>query len=198
MRERIQGEKPGRGFLDGLETYWREHREDSLFQRESGRGGRWCFFLHGDVEITAAIARNETFESDLLGPDGSVERIHKVRVKFVCPAGLREEVKGQMRRNASVQRRKEGPHFLPRYRHPVEDAVLYELMAKREVLFFTLLEGEVLRGIIKGFSAYEIAVGMRRDVPVVLLRHAIYDVRDKRGRSYLKKALKKDAKPAGA
>jgi hypothetical protein len=35
---------------------------------------------------------------------------------------------------------------------------------------------------------------MKGGVPVVLLRHAVFDVKDKKGRSYLKEAVEKSGK----
>lgn len=172
---------------DALETYLKEHGRDSFFEKECGSGAAWCFFLHDQKKLTGTIVRNEKFECDVSDPQGGEQRIHKVRVKFACPAGVAEEIEGQIKRNEAVAARKEGPHFLPKYRHPIEDQVLFDLMNSREVLYFTTLEGEVLRGIIRGFSKYEIQIGMKRNLPVVLLRHGVYDLRDKRGRSYRKK-----------
>ena len=59
-------------------------------------------------------------------------------------------------------------------------------MKDREVVYFTLLEGEIVRGIIGGFSRYDVTLHVKGGLPVVLLRHSIYDLRNKRGRCYLK------------
>ncbi len=59
-------------------------------------------------------------------------------------------------------------------------------MKAREVLFFTLMEGEKIKGILGGFSRYEITVNLKGGFPVYLLRHAVYDLRDKKGRCFLK------------
>ena len=58
-------------------------------------------------------------------------------------------------------------------------------------LFFTLLGGNVLRGIITGFSRYEINLSMKGGIPVVIMRHAVFDVKDKKDRSFLKKEVEK-------
>ena len=74
----------------------------------------------------------------------------------------------------------------PAARHHVKNKSLFVLMQDREVVFFTLLEGEVIRGVISAFSRYDITVNLKGGLPVVLLRHSIYDLRDKQGRYYLK------------
>lgn len=179
--------RQGRASCDALEIYRKERGSDSFFKQECGSGAAWCFFLHDKNKLTGRIVRNEKFECDVADPQGAEQRIHKVLVKFACPAAFADEVERQLKLNEAVAARKEGPHFLPKYRHPIEDRALFDLMNRREVLFFTMLEGEVLRGIIRGFSKYEIRLGMKGDVPVVILRHGVYDLRDKRGRSYRQK-----------
>ena len=63
---------------------------------------------------------------------------------------------------------------------------LFPLMKEKEVLFFTLLEGEIIRGIIADFSRYDITVSLKGARLVTILRHAIYDIRNKEGRSFLR------------
>ena len=74
----------------------------------------------------------------------------------------------------------------PRERYHIKNKSLFPLMHEREVVFFTLLEGEMLRGIICDFSRYEITLKLKGGTPVTILRHAIYDLRDKKGRCFLK------------
>ena len=57
------------------------------------------------------------------------------------------------------------------------------------LVFFTTLEGDILGGMVGGFTRYEIQILGKKGVPVTLLRHAIYDLRDKRKRCYLKRAV---------
>lgn len=175
--------------LEGLKNYMEGHQNDSLFARESGKETTWCFFLHDGREVIGQIKKNEPFEIDLFTKEGALERIHKVNMDFLCPEAVREEVLRQTKKDETVVKKAQGPHFLPRFRNHIKNKSLFPLMNRREVLFFTLLHGELLRGIVSGFSRYEINLSMKRGVPVVILRHAVFDVRDKKERSYLKKAV---------
>jgi hypothetical protein len=60
------------------------------------------------------------------------------------------------------------------------------LIKEKEVVFFTFLEGEIMRGIISGFSRYDITLNLKGGLPVTLLRHSVYDLRNKKGRCLLK------------
>ena len=175
----------------GLQEYLKAHQKDSIFERECGKETLWYLFLHDGRELVGRIRNNEIFEFDLSMEDGNSEKIHKVNVNFVCPASFQEEIHKQMKRNEAVAEKAEGPHFSTRYRHHIKNKSLYPLMNRREVLFFTMLKGEVLRGVVSAFSRYEIDLSLKRGVPVVLLRHAVFDVRDKKNRCYLKKVVEK-------
>jgi sRNA-binding regulator protein Hfq len=180
--------------LNGLQEYMKAHEKDSVFEREVGKESSWCLFLHGDQRRKGRIRGNSTYEFDLLLQDGTVEKIHKVRVKMLCEDSKEPEVLERLKTNESLKAAPEGPHFGPRYRHHIKNKTLFPLMNRKEVLFFTTLEGEVLRGVVTGFSRFEIDLSMKGGVPVVLLRHAVRDVVDKKGRSYTKSAVEKIGK----
>lgn len=180
--------------LEGLKEYMAAHQKESVFQQEAGRDTSWCLFLHGDQVKTGTVQTDHTYEIDFLTGEGVVEKIHKVNVKLLCEASKREEVLERMKRDEALKEAPEGPHFGPRYRHHIKNKTLYPLMNRKEVLFFTTLEGEVLRGVVAGFSRFEIRLSMKGGVSVVLLRHAVFDVRDKKGRFYSKEAVEKTGK----
>jgi hypothetical protein len=85
-----------------------------------------------------------------------------------------------------VQRQGLEPIVSPKERHHIKNKTLFPLMQDREVLFFTLLEGEIIRGLVAAFSRYDLTVSLKGGIPVTVLRHSILDVRDKKGRCYLK------------
>ena len=195
MAKRKGDERPAdQDPLAGLDDYLKAHQKDSVFAQEAGRGTSWCLFLHGDERKTGKIQSDQTYEIDLVTEEGVVERVHKVKVKILCEASREKEVLARLRTDEAVKRASEGPHFGPRYRHHIKNKTLYPLMSRKEVLFFTMLEGEVLRGVISGFSRFEISLLMKGGVPAVILRHAVLDVRDKKGQSYSKEAVEKRGK----
>jgi sRNA-binding regulator protein Hfq len=193
-RQQKQGRPEDQDPLAGLPDYLKARQKESVFEREAGKGTSWCLFLHGDQRKRGKIRKDQTYEIDLETEEGEVEQIHKVKVKMLCEAGKEEEVLGRLGTNEVLKGAPEGPHFGPRYRHHIKNKTLFPLMNRKEVLFFSTLEGEVLRGIVTGFSRFEIILSMKGGVSVVLLRHAVFDVRDKKGRSFSKEAVEKTGK----
>ncbi len=188
--QRVQGQV--KDPLSGLREYLEENQYKSIFKEVGENAGSLCLFLHGGKEHAGKVQHDDKFEFDFLNNEGELEKIHKVKVKFLCPLSNRDMVLKQIKRDENVAKNCEGPHFSPRFRHHIKNKSLYPLMNRKEVLFFTLVEGEVLRGIIIGFSRYEINLNMKQGAPVTLFRHSIYDIRDKKGRSYLKNIVEKN------
>jgi len=78
------------------------------------------------------------------------------------------------------------PLFSPHNRFYIKNKSLFSLMKEKEVVFFTLLEGERIKGLISDFSRYDMTVNLKGGVPVTIMRHSVYDLRNKKGRCFLK------------
>jgi len=91
--------------------------------------------------------------------------------------------------DAKVAARGLGPIEQVRQRHHVKNKTLFPFMQSRTVLRFTTLAGDVLQGLVGGIHRYELTVLLKGGVPVTLMRHAIFDVRDKKGVCWLKEAV---------
>jgi sRNA-binding regulator protein Hfq len=112
--------------------------------------------------------------------------VHKTAIKFFHSLEEALEIVERIKFDRQVRSRKLLPIISAKDRHFIKNKSLYPLMLEREVLFFTLLEGEILRGVVQGFNRFEIRVNLKGGLPVTIMRHALYEVQDKKGRSFLK------------
>lgn len=179
------------GYLIGLNEYLEKHYHESLFDQAVTGDEQWIIHAHSHRIIRARILETVPYDVTIAPAQGEKEILPKVQIKFLYQAHMSESVKSLLKHDSKVAALNLGPHFSPRYRHHVKNKTLFPLMKERIPLFFTLLEGEVLKGIVAGFTRYEITVHMKGGLPVTLLRHSIYDIRDKRGQCYLKKTQEK-------
>ena len=142
--------------------------------------------LHGRRTVTAVVLENRKWDItvDVIGQER--EEIQKIQIKYLYPAETGESIKPLLKLDQNVEALRLEPIFSPRKRYFIKNKSLYPLMKEKEVVIFTLLEGEVLRGIVSDFSRYDVTVNMKGGLPVTILRHSIYDVRNKRGRCFLK------------
>ena len=174
------------GYLAGLEEYLEEFYNKSIFEQVLDSGEPWQFYLHGHRTIRGRALENLTYDLKVDMEAQQEKVLSKVEIKLLYPAHLDESVRPLIKTDEEVQKLGLNPILSPRQRYFVKNKSLFPLMKGQEVVLFTLLEGEVIKGIITDFSRYEITVSMKEGSPVTILRHSIYDLRNKKGRCFLK------------
>lgn len=182
------------GYLRGLREYLIEHDGVSVFDDAVASGQPWVIHLCGHRVVQGRITACEPYEITLEYDDGGrpPEVVDKLQIKFLYTPEWTDAVRKLLKKgDPSVEALGLEPTLSPRLRHYVKNKSLYPLMQEKTVVFVTLLEGEVIRGLITGFSRYELSISMKRGVPVTVMRHAIYELKDKEGRSYLKAVQEK-------
>ncbi|MEJ2724650.1 MAG: hypothetical protein P8175_08390 [Deltaproteobacteria bacterium] len=175
------------GYLLGLQEYLDEHYGHSVFDQALDSKQVWEFHVHGCRILKATVLENLKYDVKMhIEGQQKQEVLPKVQVKCLYPADLAEAIRGFIKTEEKVRALGLEPIFSPHKRHFVKNKSLFPLMKEREVVFFTLLEGEVIRGIIADFTRYDISVHLKGGKPVTILRHSIYDLRNKKGRCFLK------------
>ena len=174
------------GELSGLSEYLEKTYEKSIFDEVLASGKPWMFHLHGNNTLGAVVSEIRKWDITLDIEGKGREDIQKIQIKYLYPADLDESVIPLVKRDQKVADQNLEPIFAPGYRHFIKNKSLFPLMQEKEVLYFTLLEGEIIKGIVTDFSRYDVTVSMKGGLPVTILRHSIYDLRNKKGRSFLK------------
>lgn len=174
------------GYLLGLKEYLDEGYNISIFDQALDSKKPWVFHLHGHRIVRARVLKNLKYDLKLLLKGEGEEEIAKIQVKLLYPAELEESLKSVIKTEKKVKDL--GLDIIPSLsgRHFVKNKSLFPLMKERKVVYMTLLEGELIKGLIAGFSRYDITIHVKGGIPLTILRHSIYDVRDKKGRSFLK------------
>lgn len=174
------------GYLLGLHDYLEKNYKVSVFDKVMASGKPWIFHLHGLNRLCAAVSENRKWDMTLDIEGKGREALEKIQVKFLYPADMEEAVKPVIKTDKKIGAMKLGPIFSPGDRHYVKNKSMFPLMKDREVLFFTLIEGEIIKGIITDFTMYDVGVSLKGGLPVTILRHSINDLKNKKGRSFLK------------
>ena len=173
--------------LLGLREYLDEAYGNSIFSQALDSREEMLFFLHADRQVRAGVLADTTYDLKLTLDGGGEEILPKLQVKFLCSAARAAAVTPLMKTDAQVKNLGLEPCVAAAPRNHVKNKSLYVLMREKQVVFFTLLEGEIMRGIIAGFSRYDIDLHLKGGVPVTILRHSLHDLRNKKGRSFLKR-----------
>lgn len=174
------------GHLLGLDEYLAKHYEVSVFDKAVASGLPWELRLHGGRSVTATLTENRKWDVTLGPPGQAKEELQKIQVKYLYPADQSRAVKPLVKTDKKVKELALSPILSPRGRYFIKNKSLFPLLKEKEVLFFTLLEGEVIKGILTDFSRYDVTVALKGGLPVTILRHSIYDLRNKKDRSFLK------------
>jgi hypothetical protein len=174
------------GYLLGLQEYLDEKYSTSIFDQAMASGKPWEFHLHGRRTINATVLENRKWDMSADIADHGKEDLQKVQVKYLYPSDLSESIKPLIRIDKKVQTMGLEAILAPGKRYFVKNKSLFPLMKEKEVMFFTVLEGEIIRGIIADFSRYDITVSLKGGWLVTILRHAIYNITNKEGRSFLR------------
>ena len=174
------------GYLKGLQEYLDENYHLSIFDTALQSGALWEFHLYSHRVISAKIKENQVYDLILEGEGLGEDPIPKTDVKLLYPVEQAETIRPLLKTDQKVKDLHLEPIIPAKDRNHIKNKSLFPLMKAREVLFFTLMEGEKIKGILGGFTRYEITVNLKGGIPVYLLRHAVYDLRDKKGRCFLK------------
>lgn len=175
---------------DALKSYMDAHYDGSIFDELQKNGEEWVFHVHGHKTVVGTVAMNNKYDV-VVEMKNKEQRlpITKHYIKFLYSTEHKEDLKKKIKLNRKVKKEELGPILNPRKRNHIKNKTIFPLMKERKVLDFTSLEGDIVSGIIGGFSRYEITVLGRGGVPIVFLRHAVKDVRDKRNKCYLKQSV---------
>jgi hypothetical protein len=175
------------GYLLGLQKYLDEYYGQSVFDQVLNSKKPWEFHVHGCRIIRAMGLENLKYDVriQIEGEQGQ-EMLPKVQIKCLYPMDFAESIRESIKTDAKVKALGLEPIFSPHKRHFVKNKTLFPLMKEKDVVFFILLEGEIIRGIIAGFTRYDITVHLKGGKPLTILRHSIYDIRNKKGRCFLK------------
>jgi hypothetical protein len=172
--------------LVGLQEYLGTAYRRSVFDQALASQQLWEFHLHAHRVVRARVTENQTYDLKVESADQGVIDLPKIQVKLLYPVELSASVTKLIKIDKKVQALELGPIPTHKGRYFVKNKTLFPLMQERQVVFFTLLEGETIRGLVAEFSQYDITVHLKGGVPVVILRHSIYDAHDKQGRCLLK------------
>ena len=174
------------GSLLGLQEYLDESYNTSVLDQAFESQEPWELHLHNHRIIKSKVQENSRYDLRINAEENGAEPIPKTDVKLLYPADSSNSVSPLLKADKKVRDLELEPIISPRLRHHIKNKSLFPLIKERRVVFFTLMEGEIVKGLVTGFTRYEITVNLKGGIPVYILRHSVYDLRDKKGLCFLK------------
>lgn len=169
-----------------VKEYLATAQPPSIFDELVQNGAAALFHRCDTTDCVGTVTKNDLYDLTFRPADaaeGAPEAtLSKVNILYVC----RPEDRTAIARQTKDPLRAAEPLRSPAGRYHIKNKTLYPLMTDRAVVFLTLLDNTVVRGLITGFNRYEIRVSLKGDVPIVALRHGILAAQTKEGRSILR------------
>jgi sRNA-binding regulator protein Hfq len=155
-----------------LQQHRDEHRDRTVLET----GNHMTFGLHGKRLLTGTVGGVEAYGFELTPEDGEPEVIHKLQVKFAYDPKDWKRAKKAIRTDRALAKKPRDPIPRPQDRYGCSDKRLFSYVDRGDDITVTLLEGEVIKGQVKWFSRYEMALEVRGDALLYIFRHALHDV----------------------
>lgn len=147
--------------LAGLREYLNTAYEQSVFERALAAQDLWACHLHTHRMERLRVTANLTYDLQVDVGGEIPEALPKLHVKLLYPAAQAAAVAPLIKTDPRIRAQELKPIPSPAARHHVKNKSLFVLMKDRDVMFFTLLEGEIIRGIIEDFSRYDVTVNLK-------------------------------------
>ncbi len=150
-----------------------EHRTENRDRTCLMPGSELALVLHDGRTIRGEVRGLEPYTFRFDFPDGSTEELHKLQVKYGYAPTEWKKVKKGVRQDRKVAKNAETPAVRPQDRYSCSDRRLFGYLDQRVDVVATLLDGDVLRGVITWFSRYEFGMVLRTEAEVTVFRHSL-------------------------
>lgn len=131
---------------------------------------------HGNRHLEGLLTASTRYEVVVQEPGKEPETLHKLQLKFGCAAADRKKIRRNIRTDKALAQAAINPIWKPQERFSCSNQRLYTWLDSGRALDVTLLEGEVLRGVVTWISRYEFGLLIKGAGEVVIFRHALHSV----------------------
>ena len=159
------------------QAYRAEVGSRSIFEQAVVAEEPYGFALLGRSLRTLGVLESGRYElqvQDTTG--GEPEALHKLNVKIVYRAQDRKAARRAISQDKAYRGVVGEPLWRIQDRYHCPDKLLFPWLEAGRRVTLTTVEGDRVQGSIAWFSRYEIALTVRGDAEVVLLRHALASV----------------------
>jgi hypothetical protein len=108
---------------------------------------------------------------------GEPAEIHKLTLKFTYAPTDWKKVRKAIKKDKRVAAEGLEPAKRPQDRYTCSDRRLFGYVDSGREVVATLLDGDILRGVVVWFSRYECCFRLKEDVEVTLFRHALHELK---------------------
>lgn len=161
-----------------LEAHRDSFRAASCLDDALGKGHALTILLHGARRIDAKVTAVSPYEVTVQVVGGGEEVIHKLQLKVAWKVDDYKRVKKVLRKDKALTEAPRPPIDRPQDRYSCSDKRLFRYVDAHTPIEVTLLEGEVVSGVVSWFGRYEFGLSHKGEPLVTVFRHAIHDIKE--------------------
>jgi sRNA-binding regulator protein Hfq len=155
-----------------LDTHRVDNRDRSALVPDT----RLTLALHDGRTLKGRVVAVEPYQVQFQVDGGEVETLHKLKLLYSYAPEDWKAVKKGVRVDKKQGQQPEEPAVRPQDRYSCSDRRLFGYLDRAVDVNVTLLDGEILRGVLTWFGRYEFGLKLRSDAEVTVFRHALRDI----------------------
>lgn len=129
--------------------------------------------LHEKRRMTGVIDSVDSYTFRVIPEKGEEQEVHKLQLKYICGIDDYKHLRKVLRSDKILSKNPLPPIKRPQDRYSCGDKRLFQYFDQGTEVEVTLLEGEIVRGVVLWFSRFEFCLRVRSRANVVILRHAV-------------------------
>lgn len=154
-----------------LDTHRKEHHDRTCL---TPGGPSVAIQLHDRV-VKGVVTALEPY-TFTIGEGDAAEEVHKLEAKYGYAPGAWKAVKKAVRSDKKADGEAR-PATRPQDRYSCSDKRLFGYLDRRDEVQISLLDGDVLKGVLTWFGRYEFGLMVKGDVEVTVFRHALRSIK---------------------
>ncbi len=150
----------------------------SIYDSAVSSGEPYTLGVLGRKTRNLKIARSDRYEIIVEDPrGGEQETLHKLTVKLIYRSEERRNARRAIGQDKAYRGADVEPAWRIQDRFHLPDKVLFPWLEAKTRVTFTTVEGDKVQGIVQWFGRYEIAVEVRGEATVTIMRHALAEAK---------------------
>lgn len=154
----------------------KQHREDYRERTCLVPGESLTMARFGENAAPFEVVGVDPYQAILKAEDGTQVEAHKLSLKYAYDTDAWKKVRKALKKDKRLASKGLAPAKQPQDRYTCSDKRLFGYVDSGAEVQATLVDGDVLRGVVQWFSRYEFGLMIKGDVEVTVFRHALHDL----------------------
>lgn len=154
----------------------KQHREEYRDRTCLVPGNTLTLARFGENAAAFEVVSVDAYQANLTAEDGTAVEAHKLSLKYGYAPDAWKKVRKALKKDKRLAAKELVPAKQPQDRYTCSDKRLFGYVDSGSEVQATLVDGDILKGVVQWFSRYEFGLLVKGDVEVTVFRHALHDL----------------------